>query len=549
MLYSLSVSNYILIGSLETQFPEGLVIISGETGAGKSILLGALSLVLGTKADASMVGPHGDNCVVEAEFGMDEPVREILSSADLPCEGDRLLLRRTVARSGRSRSFANDEPVSVNVLQELATRLVDIHSQHQTLRLGDERFRMEALDLWAQAASLRSSCAGAWAALNGSRQQLSTLEQRLEKARQEQEYNTSRLERLQKARLQPGELEALENEQRQLAHAGDIKELLCEAQNLLAPEEGESLAQQLRETARLLEKAGHFLPALEGLTGRLSSARLEIDDIASEVAALNDRTEASPQRLEAVEERLSLLYGLLQKYGLRTVEELIAERDRLEGLVNDATELVDAVEEARREVAEAGRRHTELCERLHALRDKAAPAFAAAVQEVLRSLELDHAVFQVLLESGTPGPDGRDIVRFLFSAGGQAPTDSAKTASGGELSRIMLSLKAVMARFKQMPTLVFDEIDSGVSGSTADKMGSLICRMGAEMQVFAITHLPQVAAKGSAHYLVSKSQDVTSVRALDAEGRVQELARMLSGSSITPEAVANAKTLLNAAGQ
>ena len=549
MLYSLSVSNYILIGSLETQFPEGLVIISGETGAGKSILLGALSLVLGTKADASMVGPHGDNCVVEAEFSMDDAVRQILSAADLPCEGDHLLLRRTVARSGRSRSFANDEPVSVNVLQELAARLIDIHSQHQTLRLGDERFRMEALDLWAQAVPLRNSCAKAWTALTVARQHLNTLEQRLEKARQEQEYNTARLERLQKARLQPGEVEELESEQRQLAHAGDIKEILCEAQNLLAPEEGESLAQRLRETARLLEKAGQFLPSLGGLTERLSSARLEIEDIAEEVTAINERTEASPQRLEAVEERLSLLYGLLQKHGVRSIGELIAERDRLEGLVNDATELVQAVEDARRDVEEAIRKHAGLCDRLHALREKAAPAFAAAVQQELRGLELERAVFNVNLENSAPGPDGRDFVRFLFSAGGPSPSDSAKTASGGELSRIMLSLKAVMARFSQMPTLVFDEIDSGVSGSTADKMGSLICRMGAEMQIFAITHLPQVAAKGNAHYLVSKTQDVTSVRVLDAEGRVQELARMLSGARITPEAIANAKTLLDTAGQ
>ena len=549
MLYSLTVSNYILIGSLETQFPEGLVIISGETGAGKSILLGALSLVLGTKADASMVGPHGDNCVVEAEFSMDDAVRQILSAADLPCEGDHLLLRRTVARSGRSRSFANDEPVSVNVLQELAARLIDIHSQHQTLRLGDERFRMEALDLWAQAVPLRNSCAKAWTALTVARQHLNTLEQRLEKARQEQEYNTARLERLQKARLQPGEVEELESEQRQLAHAGDIKEILCEAQNLLAPEEGESLAQRLRETARLLEKAGQFLPSLGGLTERLSSARLEIEDIAEEVTAINERTEASPQRLEAVEERLSLLYGLLQKHGVRSIGELIAERDRLEGLVNDATELVQAVEDARRDVEEANRKHAGLCDRLHALREKAAPAFAAAVQQELRGLELERAVFNVNLENSAPGPDGRDFVRFLFSAGGPSPSDSAKTASGGELSRIMLSLKAVMARFSQMPTLVFDEIDSGVSGSTADKMGSLICRMGAEMQIFAITHLPQVAAKGNAHYLVSKTQDVTSVRVLDAEGRVQELARMLSGARITPEAIANAKTLLDTAGQ
>ena len=544
MLHSLTVSNYILIGSLDISFPEGLVIISGETGAGKSILLGALSLVLGAKADASMVGPHGENCVVEAEFGLDDEIRSLLEQADLPAEGDRLLLRRTVAKSGRSRSFANDEPVSVNVLQELATRLVDIHSQHQTLRLGDERFRREALDLWAGCTPLREECARAWAKLGESRRELSLLEERLTRAKEEQEYNNARWERLDRAHLVPGELEALESEQKQLAHAEEIKEMLCEAQELLAPESGESLSGQLREAAKRLEKAGRYIPSLEPLAQRLASARVELDDIAQEVMAVNERSQASPERLEAVEERLSLLYGLLQKHGVSSLEELMDERDRLEGLVLDATTLVGEVEQARKAVQENSLQHDNLCAKLHAAREKGAPGFAAAVQEQLRFLELDRAVFQIGLEPCAAGADGSDNVRILFSAEGRTPSDVSKTASGGELSRIMLSLKAVMARFKRLPTLVFDEIDTGVSGSAADKMGSLVCTMGTQMQVFAITHLPQVAAKGNAHYLVSKEDGVTSVRSLDAEGRVQELARMLSGAIITPAAIANAQALL-----
>ena len=537
MLHSLTVSNYILIGSLDISFPEGLVIISGETGAGKSILLGALSLVLGAKADAGMVGPHGENCVVEAEFGLDDEIRSLLEQADLPAEGDRLLLRRTVAKSGRSRSFANDEPVSVNVLQELATRLVDIHSQHQTLRLGDERFRREALDLWAGCTQLREECALAWTKLGESRRELSRLEERLTRAREEQEYNNARWERLDRARLVPGELEDLENEQKQLAHAEEIKELLYGAQAVL-----EEL--HLKDASKLLTRGSAFIPSLESLGARLESARLELEDIAAEVESLNSRTEASPERLEAVEERLSLLYGLLQKHGVGSLEELIDERDRLEGLVLDATALVSEVEQARNTVQENSRQHESLCAKLHAAREKGAPGFAAAVQEQLRFLELDRAVFQIGLEPCAAGADGSDNVRFLFSAEGRTPSDVSKTASGGELSRIMLSLKAVMARFKRLPTLVFDEIDTGVSGSAADKMGSLVCTMGTQMQVFAITHLPQVAAKGNAHYLVSKEDGVTSVRSLDAEGRVQELARMLSGATITPAAIANAQALL-----
>ena len=546
MLYSLSVHNYILIGSLETSFPEGLVIISGETGAGKSILLGALSLVLGAKADAAMVGPAGENCVVEAEFSEDDAVRAILSDADLPCEEDRLVLRRTVSRSGRSRSFANDEPVSVGVLQELSERLVDIHSQHQTLRLQDPRFRMEALDLHSGCTPLREACAQAWNRLSACRKDLAELEERLSSARDQQEYNQSRWQRLGEAKLVPGELEELEAEQKQLAHAEEIKATLCEADALLSPMEDEvpSPSRQLRETARLLEKAGRYVPAMLPLSERLSSARLEVEDIAAEVSSAAARIDVSPQRLQQVDERLSLLYDLLRKYSAGSVEELIRERERLGALVLDATGLQDQVDAARKALTEASDAHAALCDKLHAQRLSGAQPFAAAVERQLHGLDLESARFEVLLDAGTPGATGRDIVQFRFAASGGQSADVAKAASGGELSRIMLSIKAEMARYQHMPTLVFDEIDAGVSGGTADKMGRLVCAMGQDMQVFAITHLPQVAAKGHAHFLVSKASGSTSVHRLDSEGRVQELARMLSGASISPEAIANARALL-----
>ena len=548
MLYSLSVSNYILIGSLETRFPEGLIIISGETGAGKSILLGALSLVLGAKADASMVGPAGENCVVEAEFGMDEAVRRILSDADLPCEDDRLVLRRTVGKSGRSRSFANDEPVSVNVLQELSACLVDIHSQHQTLLLQDARFRMEALDLHAGCTQIREACSEAWNQVLTSRRKLEELEQRLASAKDQQEYNQSRWQRLEEAKLVAGELESLEAEQKQLAHAEEIRETLCGAGELLSPSGDEipSPSHQLRESARFLEKAAAFIPQMKDLSERLTSARLEVEDIAAEVETATSRLQVSPDRLQQVDDRLSLLYSLFQKYGATSVEELIQERDRLSNLVLDATGLQTEVEEARKALDEAEHTHKELCDQLHAKREAGAKPFAASVEQLLHGLDLDKATFEVKLEESAIGATGKDSVQFLFSSTGQIKADVAKAASGGELSRIMLSIKAEMARFKHMPTLVFDEIDSGVSGGTADKMGRLVCEMGKSMQVFAITHLPQVAAKGNAHYLVSKASGSTTVSQLDGEGRVQELARMLSGSTITPEAIANAKALLKA---
>ena len=547
MLYSLSVSNYILIGSLETEFPEGLIIISGETGAGKSILLGALSLVLGAKAEASMVGPAGENCVVEAVFGIDDTVRRILADADLPSEDDRLVLRRTVGRSGRSRCFANDEPVSVNVLQELSACLVDIHSQHQTLRLQDARFRMEALDLHAGCEALRGACADAWNKVLADRRALEELEQRLTSARDQQEYNQSRWQRLEEARLTAGELEDLEAEQKQLAHAKEIKETLSAADALLTPSDDEipSPAHQMRECARQLEKVAAFVPSMQALAERLSSARLEVEDIAAEVADASARMDVSPERLQQVEDRLSLLYGLFQKYGATTVEELIAERDRLSSLVMDASGLQADVDEARKTLAADEKAHQDLCDELHERRSAGAKPFAAAVETLLHGLDLDKATFEVVLEDATPGATGRDTVQFLFSSTGQIKADVSKAASGGELSRIMLSIKAEMARYKHMPTLVFDEIDTGVSGGTAHKMGQLVCKMGESMQVFAITHLPQVAAKGHAHYLVSKASGSTTVHQLDGDGRVQEIARMLSGASITPEAIANAQALLN----
>lgn len=548
MLLGLHVSNYILIGSLETTFPEGLVIITGETGAGKSILLGALSLVLGAKADASMVGPQGDNCVVEAVFSIDDAIRELLRKEDLPADDDRLILRRTVAKSGRSRSFLNDEPVSQSVLQELSAHLVDIHSQHQTLRLADERFRMEALDLRAGTSALKNEVSAAWSDVLESRRQLENLENRLSRALEQEQYNQSRWERLDQARLVSGELEDLEERQKQLAHAEEIKETLCAAQEMLSPDDDESSSpsRQLREAARQLEKAGRFIPSLDALAERLSSARLEIEDIAAEVESVNARTEASPSELQQVEDRLSLLYGLLQKYGAATVDELISQRDRLESLVLDATTLSEEVEKARQALQDATQKHLQLCEDLHARRERAVGPLSEAITAQLHALDLDHALFQVQLSPLAPGPSGSDTVNFLFSSTGKQPADVGKSASGGELSRIMLSLKAEMARFKHMPTLVFDEIDTGVSGSTADKMGSLVCSMGADMQVFAITHLPQVAAKGNAHYVVRKESDSTSIHLLDREGRVQEVARMLSGSTITEAAVANAQSLLNA---
>ena len=553
MLRSLHVRNYVLIDSLEIDFPEGLVIITGQTGAGKSILLGALGLALGGKADASLVGAHGDTCVVEAEFSLgeipgqarnDEGLRALMAENDLE-EGDTLLIRRTLNRTGRSRSFVNDEPVSLPVLQALSEHLIDIHSQHQTLRLGDPAFRMSLLDHYAGNVACLDACRKAWNDLQGIRKELAEVTDRLRRMAAEKDYNEALFTRLDAAKLREGELEELETEQKQLAHAEELKEYLNNCEDMLAPADDRvPLTAQLKEAEKQASRAARFIPALEPLVQRLESARLELEDIADELESANARIDVSPDRLEQVEDRMSLLYDLMKKHGVQTVGELIAERDRLSEALFDSTTLEERSVALQKDLARAEKVYADAADALHDARGKASEGFANAILASLAFLELDHAVFTVELGAAPEGPTGRDAVRFLFSSTGKAPQDLSKVASGGELSRIMLSLKAMMARYTAMPTLIFDEIDAGVSGSAADRMGQMICRMGEDMQVFAITHLPQVAAKGNAHYLVTKENDVTAIRPLSREERVQEIARLLSGSVITDAAVANARALL-----
>ena len=545
MLRSLQIRNYVLIDSLEIDFPEGLVIITGQTGAGKSILVGALGLVLGAKADASLVGAHGDTCVVEAEFSADEDVRAILAANDLE-DSDILTIRRVVNRSGRSRSFVGDEPVSLPVLQELSERLIDIHSQHQTLRLGNPAFRMEMLDHFAGNKARLAAYREAWTALQDVRKSLSDITARLERLSAEKDYNEAVFNKLDEARLREGELEELEAEQKQLAHAEEVKELLSAGEEAFSPScEEAPLTARLKEAEKSVSRAVRYIPSLEPLVKRLESARLELEDIAEELEDAEARIDISPQRLEQVEDRMSLLYGLMKKHGVQSEAELIAVRDELSQALFDSTALEERKADLEKAVVEAEKAYGKAAEALHAAREKAAPGFAAAILDSLRFLELDRAVFSVGLAPSADGPTGRDAVRFLFSSTGKQPQDLSKVASGGELSRIMLSLKAMMARYTSMPTLLFDEIDTGVSGSAADRMGSMICTMGEDMQVFAITHLPQVAAKGQAHYLVTKEADVTAIRRLSPEERIREIARLLSGSVITEAAVANARALLS----
>lgn len=561
MFKALHIKNYVLIDSLDIGFPAGLVIITGQTGAGKSILLGALSLVMGSRADSSVIGAAGDNCVVEAEFEVndeDGSLRQYLDENEIdfdPVDGKgQLTIRRILNSNGRSRSFVNDSPAPLKVLSMLSSRLIDIHSQHETMLLRDKQFQMSMLDHFAGDSGLLQSCRTRWERLTGLKNDLDEVNANLSRTNAEKDYNQAQFERLDSAHLKDGELEELETEQKQLANAEEIKSSLYQVENYFSPsgddaqDDRMSIDSMLKESSRILDKLSSYIPSASALSERIESARLELDDVLSEVSDLEAGTEISDERLQEVEERLSLLYDLLKKYSCTQVSELIELRDRLSESLADTSVLEARKSALEKEIVEAEKDLADACSDLHDARAKAVPSFSENICNSIRSLELDRAVFDVVLEPGKPGPDGSDTILFRFSSTGKSPVDVAKCASGGEMSRIMLCLKAMMARYTNMPSMIFDEIDTGVSGSVADKMGSMICSMGDYMQVFAITHLPQVAAKGDAHYIVTKEFDgdraISSIHKISGEDRVMEVARILSGSRVTPEAIANAKSLL-----
>ena len=555
MLTRLQVRNYVLIDSLDVDFPEGLIIITGQTGAGKSILLGALSLIMGAKADAGMISDGADNCVVEAEFDVDPsdaPLKAELEENDVEWDEGHLIVRRVVNRSGRSRAFVNDSPVSVQVLQSISSRLVDIHSQHQTLLLSDRQFQLDILDHYAGNTALRDQCADLWRRMGKIKADLAALDAKISSISSERDYTEARFRQLEEVGLREGELLELEEEQKQLANAEEIKTCLSYTEELFCPTSGDasSLDSILKEASRQLSKAGRFITSVQELSERVDSCRRELDDILSDVSSANSRVDVSESRLEIVESRMSLIYSLMQKFSCRDEAELIAQRESLSEQLFDSTQLEEKRSQMQSQLDALTAEHTDVADRLNASRMEASASFAESIQNSIRDMELPYSVFEVEILPAPLSAAGRDSVAFRFSSTGKNPVDVAKCASGGEMSRIMLALKAMMARYANMPTMIFDEIDTGVSGSVADRMGSVSCAMGEYMQVFAITHLPQVAAKGSAHYLVSKYIDPATslaesiIERLSDEQRVLEVARMLSGSVLTDEAVANAKSLL-----
>lgn len=534
MLRSLSIRNYALIDSLDVEFPEGLIVISGETGAGKSILLGALSLLLGARADAVRSGGNGANCVVEGEFESEDR--------------QQYIIRRVITPAGRSRVFVNDEPVGMDELKTITSGLIDIHAQFEHSRLADSAYQLSILDSFAGLAGKAAEFGKIYASRCRAASRLADIDRRIAGAQKNRDYVEYQFSRLDGARLRNGELEELESEQKQLAGSESINENLSRINDIFSSEEG-SLGSRLRALQSSLDAVARYIPEFAELSSRVASARVELGDIEYEVSSIGGKITFSPQRMQEVDDRLALLYDLMRRHGVNTVAELIALRD---GFASDLAVAEDAGEERMRLENELESLEAEcdaLAAELSNARKDASKRLAEALQLSARSLEMPQAVFGVSISKGTRSASGDDAVEFIFSAnGGVEPKPLAKCASGGELSRIMLCIKKLMSEYMGMPTLVFDEIDTGVSGSVADKMGKLIVEMGRRIQVFAITHLPQVASKGSAHFLVYKEMENgtthSRLRLLEGDGRVAEIARMLSGEKLTEEALANARVLL-----
>lgn len=544
MLRRLSVENYALIEQLELELDPHLNIITGETGAGKSILLGALSLLLGAKNEGSATKDATKSCKVEGLFDLTglglEPFFE---QNELDYETETTLTR-IITPAGKSRSFINDVPVQLSLMRELGSRLVDIHSQHQNLVLSSEEFRTSALDTVAGNGALLTDYTTRYTALQEARRRLTTLQQEAEAGRKNEEWLRFQSEELEAARLIAGEQSELEAELAILENADKIGELFTTLRNAFDEEETGILSRLKEGEQGMLQIRDHYAPAAD-YAARLRSVLEELKDMNRSIAAESERIDTDPERLQTKTARLDMLLSLQQKHRCQNEEELIALRDRVRrelAAITHADEAVTAAEEA---VQEALKATLEAATALHNARQAAAPAFAKRIIETLRQLGMADTQFEVRLTDREPTPSGMDGVEFLFTANRTTSLQPIeRIASGGELSRVMLSLKALLAESMQLPTILFDEIDTGVSGRIADAMGEIIARLSQQMQVVDITHLPQVASKGESHFVVYKSEGRTHLRRLTSEERTTEIAKMLSGAEITEAALSQARILL-----
>lgn len=550
MLQSLFIRNFVLIDELHIRFDEGFSVVTGETGAGKSIILGALGLVLGQRADSKSIQSGADKCVVEAVFDVSAyQLEDFFLSHDLEYDAKNCILRRELMSSGKSRAFINDTPTPLSVLKALGDRLIDVHSQHQNLLLADTQFQMNVVNIMAKTESLLVAYRREYERYQDAVRQLEELEALAAKSRQDEDYLRFQVEELRAAQLTAGEQEELEAELETLSHTEEIKSALYKVtDNLIGEERG--VVQQLKEALHDVEALEAYFPKAKDFADRLRSAWTDMADLASETDVLKEDVEFDPNRLEWVNERLNTIYSLQQKHRVPSVEELLAIQQQLTtqlSAIDLFDEQMETLTKQRETIYEALMVQAGA---LTARRHEAATEIEQQLVDRMVLLGIPNTRFRIeLWPKEKPSADGMDEVCFLFSANkNEALKPVAQTASGGEISRLMLCIKAMIAGFAALPAIIFDEIDTGVSGEIADKMADIMQDLGQKMQVITITHLPQIAAKGRAHYFVYKEdtaeRTLTRIRLLTTGERVNEVARMLSGASLTDAAVANAKALL-----
>ncbi|MBQ5452679.1 MAG: DNA repair protein RecN [Bacteroidales bacterium] len=550
MLLQLKISNYALISESLIDFKDGLTVITGETGAGKSILMGALSLVTGARADSSVIKQGEKKTVVEAQFDLSNyNLKTFFDDNDLDYE-DITTIRREILDTGKSRAFINDTPVALNQLKELGNFLIDIHSQHKTLEIFGESFQTGVLDAFAKNKDLLSEYQGLYESYKKTKSEVAALEKQAAESKKESEYLHFRYDELEKAKLQEGEQKELEDELDILTHNEDIKIAVSTSSMLIISAEEGTVLQKLKEAENELQKISPYYPKAQELFSRIQSVYIELDDIGRELDTLNENTEYSPERLDFVNSRLTTIYNLEKKFSVASVEELITQRDDLKKRLDLIDNSDERIAEKKKELNEIVKKLSSSAEKITLSRKNALEGLKSEVETLISSLGIPDGKFDVEF-SGTADflPNGRDGIKFMFSANKNVPlSDLSKTASGGELSRLMLCLKYILSRSTKLPTIIFDEIDTGISGDVAGKTGQMFKKIAGFMQVICITHLPQVAAKGSHHFKVFKHEEDGIIRSdikeLSMEERVNEIAGMLSGEKVSAAALENAKELL-----
>jgi len=550
VIKSLSIKNYALIDNIEIDFFSGFSIITGETGAGKSILLGALSLILGQRAETSVLKDKSKKCVIEGSFQIKGyKLENLFNENDIDYDNETIL-RREININGKSRAFINDLPVNLNLLKELAVKLVDIHSQHQSLNLNNSIFQLNVIDVFAKNFDDLSKYQSYFIEYTKTKSELTKLKELAAKTKENYDFYNFQYNEIANAKFQNGEQESLEKEAKTLNNAEEIQTNLSNIFNLLSENEI-SVINNLKEAQTSAEKISNFSNEINDINIRLNSVNIEIKDIASELEIIAGNINFDIERIEYINQRLNLIYLLQQKHKVNSINEILEIKNQLENNLLEINSFDEKIEKLSEKFEKLDTKLSNLSEKLSEKRKKSFPKIEDYIHNQLINLGMPNSKFKIehnILEDF--GKLGTDKIKFLFSANKNSDIqDIAKVASGGEISRLMLSIKSLLSKSSGLPTIIFDEIDTGVSGEIADKMGIIMKQMSENMQVVNITHLPQVAAKGDKHYLVYKDDNnnnsATGLKLLNKEERLQELAKMLSGENITKEAIENAKVLLN----